>query len=154
MAEIIGLNGLMSQLAKMQRESLRRMHSSVVVGYTAAYALHIHENTLMKWRGLPRSGEVRLHKSGKYVTTGHRAAKAPGLFWGPTGQAKFLEQPAREMQPELARIITNVTKLTGDVTQGLLMAGLRLQRESQQKVPVLTGNLRASAFTRIEHQTE
>ena len=34
--------------------------------------------------------------------------------------------------------------------QALLQAGLRLQRESQLLVPVDTGALKASAFTRLE----
>lgn len=36
------------------------------------------------------------------------------------------------------------------MAQALLLAGLRLQRESQLLCPVLTGNLRNSAFTRVE----
>ena len=36
------------------------------------------------------------------------------------------------------------------LAQALLAAGLRLQRESQMLVPIDTGNLRASAFTRLE----
>ena len=34
--------------------------------------------------------------------------------------------------------------------QALLAAGLRLQRESQARVPVDSGNLKASAYTRLE----
>jgi hypothetical protein len=88
----------------------------------------------MKWKGKPR------HKPKK------------GRYWDPQGraQAKFLEQPAREMQPELGRIVAEVYKATRSMEQGLLAAGLRLQRESQKRVPVDQGNLKNSAFTRAE----
>jgi hypothetical protein len=66
----------------------------------------------------------------------------------PVGQAKFLEQPARTMQDELKKIIRDAMKNGADLGKALLMAGLRLQRESQKLCPVETGALRASAFTK------
>lgn len=68
----------------------------------------------------------------------------------PVGQAKFLEQPARTMARELGQMIVTALKKGLTMAQGLLMAGLRLQRESQKLVPVDTGALKGSAFTRIE----
>jgi hypothetical protein len=64
------------------------------------------------------------------------------------GQAKFLEQPARELSDNgtLGNIVRTETPRVG-LRKALLMAGLRLQRESQQLVPVDTGNLKGSAFT-------
>jgi hypothetical protein len=107
---------------------------SVIVGYTAAYAVHVHENIEMKWKGLPRQ---KPHK---------------GNYWDPQGrgQAKFLEQPARELKREFSKIIVGACSNGAKLHQALMMAGLRLQRESQQLVPVDTGNLKASAFTRRE----
>ncbi len=70
------------------------------------------------------------------------------------GQAKFLEQPAREMAGQLHQMILRVMKKGGSFQQALLMAGLRIQRESQKLVPVDTGALKASAFTRIEEGGE
>lgn len=66
------------------------------------------------------------------------------------GQAKYLEQPAREYQPELRAIIVDSLKRGKTLAQSLLLAGLALQRESQALVPIDTGNLKASAFTRLE----
>lgn len=66
------------------------------------------------------------------------------------GQAKFLEQPAREMRGELGDMIKADLKKGMTMTQALLRAALRLQRESQLLCPVQTGALRASAFTRID----
>lgn len=66
------------------------------------------------------------------------------------GQAKFLEQPARTLQPELVSIIDQALMAGQTMGDALLLAGLRLQAESQLLCPVDTGNLRASAFTRLE----
>jgi len=93
---------------------------SVIVGYTAAYALHVHEDLKMR------------HKAGR--------------------QAKYLEQPARELNNngELIRIITKAAQRGAKLQQALFMAGMRIQRDSQKLVPIDTGNLRGSAFTRKE----
>lgn len=67
----------------------------------------------------------------------------------PTGQAKFLEQPAREMgnSQEFTRIAKKVIQQGGTLEDGLLVGGLELQRRAQQLTPVDTGALKASAFT-------
>jgi len=67
--------------------------TNVMVGYTAAYALFVHENVEMKLKGLPRP------------TTA--AGTSQGSYWDPPGrgQAKFLEEPARRLGPELIAII-------------------------------------------------
>lgn len=67
----------------------------------------------------------------------------------PVGQAKFLEQPAREMgnSGEITRIVKTVIKQGGTFEDGLLNAGLELQRRAQLLTPVDTGALKASAFT-------
>ena len=59
----------------------------VDVGFTASYALFVHENTDMKLKGMPR-GEAEPGK-------GYR-----GHYWDPQPQAgpKFLENPARELE--------------------------------------------------------
>jgi len=65
------------------------------------------------------------------------------------GQAKYLEQPFRQGANELGRMIKEAVAKGASLGQALLLAGLRLQRESQQLVPVDTGALKASAFTRL-----
>lgn len=69
----------------------------------------------------------------------------------PVGQAKFLEQPAREMNSsgEGSKIVKSVLQGGGTLEQALYTAGLELQRRSQQICPVDTGALKASAFTEI-----
>ena len=110
--QITGMDKLESAL---NTESKKHKNETVVVGYTANYAVFVHENL-----------EAR-HNN---------------------GQAKFLEQPAKTLP--LGKIIHEVIKKGGTILQGLLTAGMRLQRESQKLVPVDTGNLKASAFTRKE----
>lgn len=66
------------------------------------------------------------------------------------GQAKFLEQPAREMKKTLANTLVQVMKSGSSLLQGLFFAGLRLQREAQLLTPVDTSALKASAFTATE----
>jgi len=135
MADILGLKKLTKQLDALAKEATTQAKSHVIVGYTASYALYVHENIEMKLKGKLRP-------------------KGRGKFWDPQGrgQAKFLEEPARRLTPELGKIVAQVTKETHDLRQGLLAAGLRLQRESQRVCPVDTGNLKNSAFTRLEGQ--
>ena len=69
--------------------------TEVIVGYTAAYALYVHESVGMVLKGQRRTG-----------------FGAKGKYWDPQSraQAKFLEEPARRLAPELVRIIkTNMT---------------------------------------------
>ena len=65
----------------------------------------------------------------------------------PGKTAKYLEGPARRMAKELGGIAMAIYKKTRDLEKGLLVAGLRLQREAQQIVPLDTSALRASAYT-------
>jgi len=64
------------------------------------------------------------------------------------GQAKYLEQPARQLP--LASVVRDTVMAGGTLLEGLLKAGLYLQRESQLLVPVKYGLLKASAFTEAE----
>lgn len=61
------------------RASGKGFDAVVNVGYTAAYAMYVHENVEMKLKGQPRR------------------PPAKGNYWDPPGrgQAKFLEAPAR-----------------------------------------------------------
>jgi hypothetical protein len=131
MARIENLERLVAALRKRAAAAKVDGDASVLVGYTANYALYVHENMEMKLKGLPR-------QSGR------------GVYWGPKGQPKFLEEPARTQRDVLAKIVRDAKAKGSTLAQALLLAGLRLQRESQLRVPVDTGNLRASAFTRLE----
>lgn len=69
----------------------------------------------------------------------------------PVGKAKFLEGPARRLGRELAQMIRTAVAKGQTLAKALLLAGLRLQRESQLECPVEYGALRNSAFTRVEN---
>lgn len=63
------------------------------------------------------------------------------------GQAKFLEQPARKLEKTLGDLTAKAVANGATIEEGLIIAGLRLQREAQELTPVDTGALKASAFT-------
>ena len=133
--EIRGLTKLVEQLRARAAKSVKEDNVSVIVGYTAAYALYVHERIEMKWKGMPRH------------------APSKGFYWDPQGraQAKFLEAPARMYQDQIGDIVRKVLSQQGaTLAQALLMGGLFLQRQSMLLVPVDTGNLKASAFTSLE----
>lgn len=60
--------------------------NTVEIGYSAAYALFVHENMEAKWKGQPRKSGI-------------------GVYWGPHGEPKFLERPLYESKPEIINII-------------------------------------------------
>lgn len=66
------------------------------------------------------------------------------------GQAKFLEEPARALGKVYGGIVRAMIKKGKTVREAILACALRLQAESQKLVPVDTGALRASAFTKQE----
>ena len=113
-------NKLIRKIKNLKSESKAKDTGTVIVGYTAEYAMPVHENL------------VAFHKPGT--------------------QAKYLEQPYREMlnSGEMQTIIVKTTRQTKSVRKGMLVAGLRLQAKSQKIVPIDTGFLRSTAFTRVE----
>lgn len=140
MATITGADKLIAELRRRAAAALKDARVAVMVGYTANYALFVHENMEIHPPGMLHAGEPR--------------GKGRGFVWDPQGRAqpKFLENPMREMvgNGRLHRAAAAVIAKGGTIAQGLLAAGLLLQRESQLRVPVDTGNLKASAFTRLE----
>ena len=113
-------------------------HTAVRVGYTANYALFVHENL------------EAAH--GAAFNAKHAAEIAAGTEHsrGDNQQAKFLETPFRQLRPQLQAGIVADLKAGRTMPQALLKAGLRLQRESQLICPVDKGNLKNSAFTKLE----
>lgn len=97
---------------------VKRTDKAVVVGYTQAYALEVHENLEAK------------HRPGK--------------------QAKYLEEPARLYQQDIARIVASTYRETKDLGLSMLRGALFLLRKSQEIVPVDTGALKASGYVDYE----
>lgn len=143
------------KLADLVAKSRKEGEPVVAVGYTAAYALAVHEDTEMAWKGLSRDPRIRRIEQGgdeSRARPRERRREPKGKFWDPQGRgkAKFLEDPARRLQRRLGQIVAVAVTQGKTLAQALLTAGLELQRESQLEVPVDTGNLKNSAFTRLE----
>lgn len=58
------------------------------VGYTASYAVYVHENMEQKLKGKPRPSGL-------------------GVYWGPAGGPKFLERAVIELQGEIVDTIAH-----------------------------------------------
>lgn len=128
---LIGAESLKKKLEALGKKYGNQRNVTVEVGYEAQYAAKLHEDIEMKWRGRPRHSGI-------------------GVYWGPHGQAKFLEQPARQNAQTYGRIVEELLKRGATMEQALVAAGLQLQRDSQELVPVEYGNLKASAFTQVK----
>lgn len=72
----------------------------------------------------------------------------------PPTQAKFLEQPAREKQQEIAALVRNGIKNGLTLEQSLLLGALYLLEESKKLVPVDTGALKESGFACLTKDAE
>ncbi|KKN23036.1 hypothetical protein LCGC14_0909070 [marine sediment metagenome] len=155
MARIIDSRPLLRKFEKLERESRRKNNGNVNVGYGASYAPYVHEN-LEAAHGeaynAKHAGRLKTKrdKQGRFLK-GSGAKKGAGSR-GAGQQAKFLEQPFREMNAsgETRRNIVAAIKGGATLIQALLLAGLRIQRASQKIVPVDLGNLKGSAFTEKE----
>lgn len=147
MAEILRLRELNNKLLRLIAQAQRNTKASVIVGFTAAYAIYVHEMRPVTL------GETVERK-------GRRAdgSKSRGYYWDPQGKAgpKFLEWPAKELANDgtLFEIIYKALKAGKTMASALLLAALRIQRESQLRVPIDSGNLKQSAFTRVESGEE
>lgn len=141
MADVKNAKRVQATLLKIAAKSKAANRAEVQVGYTANYAIWVHENLKMKWKGRKRTGKRP------------DGTQRKGKYWDPQGkgQSQFLLTPFRLLsRTEIPKIIRTVFKKTGNLTLGLVLAGQRLQRESQKLVPVDSGNLKGSAFTKLK----
>ena len=99
-----------------------------------------------------------LSLKGRKVVTGKVVYDAPHAVYvhenlevyHPNGQAKYLEQPARQLQSEMADTITRSVKAKNGLEEGVRRACNLLLEASQELVPVDTGELRDSGKVVIE----
>jgi len=80
---------------------------SYIIGYTAAYAVYVHESLGMKLAGEPRKP--------RYIAGDKVGGK--GRYWDPQGRAgpKFLENVVREDKDKIREIVVRwVKRLGGD----------------------------------------
>jgi len=119
--QISGTKRLFAQLAS--RSLKGKVKANLQVGYSARYAIYVHENLNIK------HPQHSTHNCG--------------------GQAKFLEIPVRRLRKQMALIIRNTILAKNGLVQGMLKAGQLLLQESQKLVPVDTGYLKRSGYARI-----
>lgn len=124
------------RLAKNLQTKIKKLHNAtVVVGYSAPYALYVHESIEMELEGEPRTSHI-------------------GVYWGqPTrlgGQAQFLLKPFIEHKKDISNIVKNELRAGKTLRQALLTAGRILLKESKKLVPIETSKLRSSGFVHIE----
>lgn len=88
------------------RASGRGLKTVVNVGYTAFYAMYVHENVEMKGKGLPRR-PIKFKDDLDWADNPDKWYANRGNYWDPAGrgQAKFLEDPARKLRPQMFTII-------------------------------------------------
>lgn len=104
------------------------------------------EATLNRLAGRANSTRLVVGYSAPYAAAVHERVHVPHR----TGQAKFLEQPARLYQGQVAQIVADSLKLGKTLQEGLMEAGQFLLAQSRLLVPVATGFLRASGFVRVD----
>ena len=140
MARVQNAKRVQAKLLKLAAKAQKDDRISVIVGYNAEYAVFVHENKEMKWKGLKRTGK------------NPKGFQRKGRYWDPQGrgQSQFLIQPFREKERELAKVVEAGYRKTGSLILGLFLAGSHLQKLSEKLVPVDSGNLKTSAFTEIE----
>ncbi len=146
------IKGLTSLVKKLQGKAASANSEvagvSVLVGYTAKYAIYVHEGTGVF--GPEHKPIVPVNAKALSWMSGGEQVFAMSVQGSPG--RKFLEGPARLLSNsgELNRIISTALQRGSTLAQALVLAGLRIQRESQKNCPVDTGNLKNSAFTRLE----
>lgn len=68
----------------------------------------------------------------------------------PIGKAGFLIDPFRRLRAELRKQIADDLRKGIPLKTALLRAGVKVQYYSEMEVPVLTGFLKSTAFTKVE----
>ncbi len=132
MANVKNLHAVIAALRKRAAARLAGGQKvACIIGYTANYALFVHENLEMKLKGQPRPSGL-------------------GVYWGPNGTSKFLEGPFRSLAAQTAATVKEELQRGRTLGQALLLAGMPVLRLSQESVPVEYGDLRRSGFIRLE----
>jgi hypothetical protein len=150
--ELLGLEELKMKIKQAIAKHLTYPDSvlgeSVVVGYTAAYAVYVHENLEAAHGAAYNAKHAAEISAGKTKSSKTKKGWKGATSRGPNQQAKFLEQPARELNNsgELSRDVVGAVQAGHKLQDALLVAALHIQRDSMELVPVDTGNLRGSAF--------
>lgn len=132
MTSVLRIKALQDSVEKAKKKYAPNNEKiEVLVGYTANYAIYVHE--------IPPT-KKQAEKMGSKRTAKHTGNHGKA-------QWKFLETPARQNRTAYANIIKENLANGRPLLESLYLAGNELQKDSQRIVPIDTGNLRASAFT-------
>lgn len=108
------------------------------------------DKVIAKLKGLSLKGRksmtVRVSYEAPYAAIQHEDMS---LNHPNGGQAKFLEQPARELRHEMAAIVRRSVEAKNGLEEGLQRAGELLLSVSRELVPVDTGALRDSGRVEV-----
>lgn len=91
------------------------------------------------------SGRVKVGYAAPYAARVHEDLEAHHR----AGQAKYLEQPARERRAEVAAAVREALQGGASMPEALVAGGEKLLELSRPLVPVLSGVLRESAFVEV-----
>lgn len=128
-AKVYGLEKVMKRFQKeLQEAAGDGVRVEGMVGYRAPYAIYVHEN-------LEIDHPLHVDGSGSVRDCG--------------GQAKFLEIPAREMLPTVGAEIVKMRRNKKGLRFAIQTLCDRLLRASRKLVPVDTGRLYRSGFTKV-----
>ncbi len=130
-----GSEALTAKFQSLSAKAREEDRTKVVCGYDCPYAIFVHENLAMAWKGRPR----------------RPSPPKSGVYWGPNGMAKFLERPMRRLSKAgtLTRIISRALARGLTIRQALWLVGQKIKEESTAVVPVDTGRLKASFYISI-----
>lgn len=84
--------GVLRQSAFTRKARNDKSVKAVEVGFTAAYAMFVHENLEQKLKGKPRP-------SGK------------GVYWGPQGEPRFLANAVVRNEDEIVRRVVEASEI-------------------------------------------
>lgn len=87
------------------RASGKGIHTDVIVGYTAAYSVYVHEN-LDALHG-EMFNIAYADVISKHQAAGTGTVRSGWFLRGKNQQAKFLEQPARQHRKEIIDVVVN-----------------------------------------------
>lgn len=127
----------------LKAETKRGVKKNVKVSYSARYGIFVHE-----WKK-GQKVEIKSEAQRRAMFASIREREARGHVSWEVGQPKFLEQPARQYQDEMAAIVQKNLKNKESLETALLRAGRFLLAKSQEMVPVDTGNLKASGAVTV-----
>lgn len=104
------------------------------IGFSAPYAIYVHENLEQKWKGRPR----------------RPSPPKKGVYWGPAGGPKYLTRAIAKTKSDgsARRILLRELKAGNSLRHAALQVALHVLHEAQLNVPVDSGFLQDSGFVR------